>query len=78
MVKSSVDLRITKDGATVASEVELRSSSVTTGAILVKEVTSRTNEFASDGTTTATFYCKRSCLKVWKRPPPWLTRRFKA
>ncbi|MGP1927312.1 MAG: TCP-1/cpn60 chaperonin family protein, partial [Candidatus Hodgkinia cicadicola] len=54
ILKSPVDLRITKDGATVANEVELQSSSLTVGALLVKEVTSRTNEFAGDGTTTAT------------------------
>ncbi|MGP1906145.1 MAG: TCP-1/cpn60 chaperonin family protein, partial [Candidatus Hodgkinia cicadicola] len=54
IVKSPVDLRITKDGATVANEVELQSSSLIAGALLVKEVTSRTNEFAGDGTTTAT------------------------
>ncbi|MFP3018987.1 MAG: chaperonin GroEL [Candidatus Hodgkinia cicadicola] len=54
IVKSPSSLRVTKDGATVASEVELQSSSHAAGALLVKEVTSRTNEFAGDGTTTAT------------------------
>ncbi|MGP1916490.1 MAG: chaperonin GroEL [Candidatus Hodgkinia cicadicola] len=54
IVKSSTGLRITKDGASVAREVELQGSSLATGAYLVKEVTSRTNEFAGDGTTTAT------------------------
>ncbi|MGP1918182.1 MAG: chaperonin GroEL [Candidatus Hodgkinia cicadicola] len=53
IVKSPSSLRITKDGATVASEIELQSSSQNVGALLVKEVTSRTNEFAGDGTTTA-------------------------
>ncbi|MFP3039073.1 MAG: chaperonin GroEL [Candidatus Hodgkinia cicadicola] len=54
IVKAPASLRITKDGATVAREVELQSSSQNAGALLVKEVTSRTNEFAGDGTTTAT------------------------
>ncbi|MGP1921960.1 MAG: Hsp60 family chaperonin, partial [Candidatus Hodgkinia cicadicola] len=54
IVKFPAGLRITKDGATVAREVELQGSSLAAGAYLVKEVTSRTNEFAGDGTTTAT------------------------
>ncbi|MGP1918270.1 MAG: chaperonin GroEL [Candidatus Hodgkinia cicadicola] len=46
-------LRITKDGATVASEIELADAMQNTGASLIKEITSRTNEFVGDGTTTA-------------------------
>ncbi|MGP1917704.1 MAG: Hsp60 family chaperonin, partial [Candidatus Hodgkinia cicadicola] len=53
IVNSSNGLRITKDGATVANEVQLQESSHSVGALLVKEVTARTNKFAGDGTTTA-------------------------
>ncbi|MGP1919497.1 MAG: chaperonin GroEL, partial [Candidatus Hodgkinia cicadicola] len=53
IVKSPNGLRITKDGATVANEVQLQESSHSVGALLVKEVTARTNKFAGDGTTTA-------------------------
>jgi len=45
---------ITKDGVTVAREVFLNDSTENMGAQLLKEVASRTNETAGDGTTTAT------------------------
>ncbi|MDL2278372.1 chaperonin GroEL [Parabacteroides sp. OttesenSCG-928-G07] len=45
---------ITKDGVTVAKEVELASPHENMGAQLVKEVASKTNDNAGDGTTTAT------------------------
>lgn len=45
---------ITKDGATVAKEVELEDPFENMGAQLVKEVASKTNDIAGDGTTTAT------------------------
>ncbi len=45
---------ITKDGVTVAKEVELEDSFQNMGAQLVKEVASKTNDDAGDGTTTAT------------------------
>ena len=45
---------ITKDGVTVAKEVELADSYQNTGAQLVKEVASKTGDDAGDGTTTAT------------------------
>ena len=45
---------ITKDGVTVAKEIFLKDSVENMGAQLVKEVASRTNEVAGDGTTTAT------------------------
>ena len=46
--------RITKDGVTVAKEVELSDKFENMGAQLVREVASKTNDLAGDGTTTAT------------------------
>merc|ERR1711879_1028723 len=46
--------RITKDGVTVAKEVELEDPLENMGAQMVKEVASKTNDLAGDGTTTAT------------------------
>jgi chaperonin GroEL len=46
--------RITKDGVTVAKEIELEGKFENMGAQMVKEVASRTNDEAGDGTTTAT------------------------
>ena len=46
--------RITKDGVTVAKEIELPDKFENMGAQMVKEVASRTNDEAGDGTTTAT------------------------
>jgi chaperonin GroEL len=45
---------ITKDGVTVAKEIELEDAAEDVGAKLVKEVASKTNDVAGDGTTTAT------------------------
>src|SRR5438445_13234511 len=45
---------ITKDGVTVAKEVELDDPYENMGAQLVREVASKTNDVAGDGTTTAT------------------------
>ena len=46
--------RITKDGITVAKEIELEDKFENMGAQMVKEVASKTNDVAGDGTTTAT------------------------
>ena len=46
--------QVTKDGVTVAKEVELEDKYENMGAQMVKEVASKTNEQAGDGTTTAT------------------------
>ncbi len=46
--------RITKDGVSVAKEIELKDKFENMGAQMVKEVASRTNDVAGDGTTTAT------------------------
>ena len=45
---------ITKDGVTVAKEIELKNRFENIGAELIKEVASKTNDIAGDGTTTAT------------------------
>lgn len=46
--------QVTKDGVTVAKEIELQDPLENMGAQMVKEVASRTNDLAGDGTTTAT------------------------
>jgi len=46
--------QITKDGVTVAKEIELKDKFENVGAQMVKEVASKTNDDAGDGTTTAT------------------------
>src|SRR5512144_716258 len=45
---------ITKDGVTVAKEIELKDSLENMGAQMVREVASKTSDIAGDGTTTAT------------------------
>ena len=52
------DTRITKDGVTVAKEIEFENRYQNIGAELVKEVANKTNEEAGDGTTTATILAK--------------------
>ena len=46
--------RVTKDGVTVAKEIELHNKFQNVGAQLIKSVASKTNDIAGDGTTTAT------------------------
>ena len=46
--------QVTKDGVTVAKEIELENALENMGAQMVKEVASKTNDLAGDGTTTAT------------------------
>ena len=46
--------RITKDGVTVAKEIELEDRFANMGAQMVREVASKTSDVAGDGTTTAT------------------------
>jgi chaperonin GroEL len=45
---------VTKDGVTVAKEIELKDAYENMGAQMVKEVASKTSDIAGDGTTTAT------------------------
>ncbi len=47
---------VTKDGVTVAKEIELEDANENIGAQMVKEVASKTSDVAGDGTTTATIY----------------------
>ncbi len=49
---------ITKDGVTVAKEIELEDANENMGAQMVKEVASKTSSVAGDGTTTATIYAE--------------------
>jgi chaperonin GroEL len=51
----------TKDGVTVAKEVEVEDKFVNMGAQMVKEVASKTNDDAGDGTTTATVLAQSIC-----------------
>src|SRR5438876_11356036 len=50
---------ITKDGVTVAKEIELKDALENMGAQMVKEVASKTSDVAGDGTTTATVLAQR-------------------
>src|SRR6201998_1965402 len=52
--KSCGSPTVTKDGVTVAKEIELEDSYENMGAQMVKEVASKTSDLAGDGTTTAT------------------------
>src|SRR6266699_264038 len=49
---------VTKDGVTVAKEIELEDSYENMGAQMVREVASKTSDAAGDGTTTATVYAE--------------------
>ncbi|MBO7660371.1 MAG: chaperonin GroEL, partial [Bacteroidaceae bacterium] len=53
--------QITKDGVTVAKEIELSDPFQNTGAQLVKSVASKTGDDAGDGTTTATVLAQSIC-----------------
>jgi len=55
---------ITKDGVSVAQEIELEGKFEDMGAQMVKEVASRTNEVAGDGTTTATVLAQAIYLSL--------------
>ena len=60
--------RSTKDGVTVAKEIELEDKFMNMGAQLIREVALKTNDEAGDGTTTATVLAKRSCAaRPWPR-----------
>jgi len=63
---------ITKDGVTVAKEIDLKDPMENVGAQLVREVASKTSDVAGDGTTTATVLAQaifREGVKTW-RPAP--------
>ena len=58
---------ITKDGVTVAKEIELKDKYENLGAEIVKEVASKTNDVAGDGTTTATVLAQAIVREGFKR-----------
>jgi chaperonin GroEL len=58
--------RITKDGVTVAKEIELSDKFENMGAQMVREVASRTNDEAGDGTTTATVLAQSIVIEGMK------------
>ena len=67
--------RITKDGVTVAKEIELEDKFENMGAQMVREVASKTSDVAGDGTTTAKpFSPRRSSRKAPSRSRPAPTR----
>jgi chaperonin GroEL len=57
---------VTKDGVTVAKEIELEDALQNMGAQMVKEVASKTNDLAGDGTTTATVLAQAIVLEGLK------------
>ena len=61
---------MTKDGVTVAKEIELEDKFENMGAQMVKEVASKTSDVAGDGTTTATVLARSILRKAsrWSRP----------
>src|ERR1700739_1962303 len=58
--KSYGSPRMTKDGVTVAKEIELEDKFENMGAQMVREVATKSSDFAGDGTTTATVLAQRS------------------
>ena len=64
--------RVTKDGVTVAEDIDLDDVFENLGAQLVKEAASKTNEVAGDGTTTATPSSKlvKTASSQWKKVVP--------
>ena len=65
---------VTKDGVTVAKEIELEDKFENMGAQMVKEVASKTSDVAGDGTTTATVLAARSTPRASRWSPPAMTR----
>src|SRR6187431_1195469 len=57
---------VTKDGVTVAEDIELKDPYENMGAQLVKEAASKTNDVAGDGTTTATVLAEAIFLEAYK------------
>jgi chaperonin GroEL len=61
---------ITNDGVTVAREIELDDPFENLGAQLAKEVATKTNDVAGDGTTTAPCSLRRWCMRACAQSPP--------
>ena len=59
---------ITNDGVTIAKEIELEDRFENMGAQLIKEVASKTNDVAGDGTTTATVLAQAMVHEGMKKP----------
>src|SRR5438067_6962906 len=57
---------ITKDGVTVAEEIDLKDPYENMGAQLVKEAASKTSDVAGDGTTTSTVLAEAIFLEAYK------------
>ena len=57
---------VTKDGVTVAKEIELEDKYENMGARMVREVASKTNDVAGDGTTTATVLAESIYPGFWE------------
>src|SRR5437667_2069562 len=57
---------VTKDGVSVAKEIELKDKFENMGAQMVKEVASKTSDVAGDGTTTATVLAQAICVEGFK------------
>src|SRR5260370_35241562 len=57
---------ITKDGVTVAKEIELQDPLENMGARMVREVASKTSDVAGDGTTTATTLAQEMIWEGWR------------
>ena len=67
--------QITNDGVTIAREIDLDDIFENQGAQLVKEVATKTNDVAGDGTTTATLLAQafvREGMKTWPPAPTLL------
>src|ERR1700738_235378 len=67
--------RITKDGVTVAKEIELEDKFENMGAQMLREVASKTNDTAGDGTTTATVLAQAIVQKAAKSVAAAMNRR---
>ncbi len=65
---------VTKDGVTVAKEIELEDKYENMGAQMVKEVASKTSDVAGDGTTTATVLAEAIYREACATSPPAPTR----
>jgi chaperonin GroEL len=65
---------VTKDGVTVAKEIELKDAYENMGAQMVKEVASKTSDIAGDGTTTATVLAQAIYAQGLKTLRPVPTR----
>ena len=59
---------ITNDGVTIAKDIELEDAFENMGAQLIREVASKTNDVAGDGTTTATVLAQAMVTRRYEEP----------